>query len=42
MAITPLTALSLRGKRVLIRLDLNVPLEHGKITSGLGSGFDFA
>ncbi len=33
MALTPLTALSLRGKRVLIRLDLNVPIEHGKITS---------
>ncbi|WP_424945976.1 phosphoglycerate kinase [Candidatus Spongiihabitans sp.] len=33
MAITTMTALNLRGKRVLIRLDLNVPMAHGAITS---------
>lgn len=33
MAITPMTALSLGGKRVLIRQDLNVPVAHGRIAS---------
>ncbi len=33
MAIKQMTDLDLRGKRVLIRADLNVPIEQGKITS---------
>jgi len=33
MSIKQMTDLDLRGKRVLIRADLNVPMEQGKITS---------
>ena len=33
MAFTKMTALDLRGKRVLIRSDLNVPIKDGKVTS---------
>jgi phosphoglycerate kinase len=33
MTIKPMTDLDLRGKRVLIRADLNVPIQDGKITS---------
>ncbi|MEI7037500.1 phosphoglycerate kinase [Fulvimonas yonginensis] len=33
MTITRMSDLELRGKRVLIREDLNVPIEHGRITS---------
>ena len=33
MALTPMSALPLRGRRVLIRQDLNVPLWDGEITS---------
>ncbi|MFO1351724.1 MAG: phosphoglycerate kinase [Gammaproteobacteria bacterium] len=33
MAIRKMTDLALAGKRVLIREDLNVPLDHGKVTS---------
>lgn len=33
MAIARMTDLDLRGKRVLIRQDLNVPVENGKVTS---------
>ncbi|MFN3919602.1 MAG: phosphoglycerate kinase, partial [Methylohalobius sp.] len=33
MTIKPMTDLDLRGKRVLIRADLNVPIQEGKITS---------
>ena len=33
MTILRMTEIDLKGKRVLIRQDLNVPLEHGRITS---------
>lgn len=33
MSITRMSDLELRGKRVLIREDLNVPIEHGRISS---------
>ncbi|WP_147652557.1 phosphoglycerate kinase [Vulcaniibacterium gelatinicum] len=33
MSILRMTDLDLRGKRVLIRQDLNVPIEHGRVTS---------
>jgi phosphoglycerate kinase len=33
VSITRMSDLDLRGKRVLIREDLNVPIEHGRITS---------
>ena len=33
MTITRMSDLDLRGKRVLIREDLNVPIENGRITS---------
>ena len=33
MSITRMSDLELRGKRVLIREDLNVPIDEGRITS---------
>ncbi|HLF97822.1 MAG TPA: phosphoglycerate kinase, partial [Methylococcaceae bacterium] len=33
MAFKRLTDLDLKGKRVLIRADLNVPVQNGKVTS---------
>ncbi len=33
MTILRMTVLDLAGKRVLIRQDLNVPIENGRITS---------
>ncbi|MGL6214341.1 phosphoglycerate kinase, partial [Billgrantia desiderata] len=33
MNVLKMTDLDLRGKRVLIREDLNVPVKHGKVTS---------
>ncbi len=35
MAIIKMTDLDLKGKRVLIREDLNVPVENGKVTSDI-------
>ncbi|EKD73997.1 MAG: Phosphoglycerate kinase, partial [uncultured bacterium] len=35
MSITKMSDLDLKGKRVLIREDLNVPIKNGEITSDL-------